>query len=108
MSEIRCRRAEGIHGGKVFKADLDKMKWVCGKEHSQKAKLRVPYVVGRGCDEFLLPDAVSEIRYRRANEIPGNNNHLSSSGPPVLYLARGVSRGEPNRAVRRESKSEKC
>ena len=55
----------------------------------------------------MLPDAVSEIRCRRSKEIPGNNNDLTSSEPPVLYLARGVSCGEPDVAVRFESKGEK-
>ena len=37
----------------------------------EKPILHVPYVVGRG-EGCLLPDAVSEIRCRRAKKIPGS------------------------------------
>ena len=67
--------------------------------------LHVPHVVARGGVKCLLPDAVSEIRCRRAKGIPGNNNHVTRSEPPVLSLVRGISRGKADLAVRREPKS---
>ena len=32
--------------------------------------------MGRGDEECTLPDAVSEIRCRRAKETPGNDNRI--------------------------------
>ena len=43
-------------------------------ENYEKTILHVPCVVGRGGEECLLPDTVSEIRRRRAKEIPGNKD----------------------------------
>ena len=60
----------------------------------EKPILHVPDVVGREGDECLLPEAASEVRCRRSKEIPWKQEPSNINEAPVLYLVRGVSRGE--------------